>query len=78
MRGRGFGVETTSATSGLWGGLVVGPAVQFRMSRRLSLWVEADASVTLLKPGFYVRNLERLYSPPAAGARGTVGLEVNF
>jgi len=78
MRGEGFGVAATAATNGVWGGVVIGPAVQFRMTERLSLWAEADAVLTLLKPEFHVRNLERLYSPTAGGSRASLGLEVNF
>jgi hypothetical protein len=78
MRGKGFGVETTDRTSGVWGGVVIGPAVQFRMTARLALWVEADAVVTLLKPEFHMRNLGTLYSPPAGGSRASAGFEVNL
>ena len=78
MRGKGFGVATTGSTSGLWGGVVVGPAVQFRTTGRLSLWVEADATLTLLKPEFYMRNLDTLYAPAAGGSRASAGFEVNF
>jgi hypothetical protein len=78
MRGRGFGVATTSSTSGLWGGVVIGPAVQFRTTERLSLWVEADATLTLVKPEFHMRNLDTLYAPQAGGSRLSAGFEVNF
>ena len=78
MRGEGFGAAATVAKNALWAGVVIGPAVQFRMTGRLSLWVEADAVLTVLKPEFYVRNLERLYSPTAGGSRVSLGLEANF
>ncbi|HXK20479.1 MAG TPA: hypothetical protein VNG33_21865 [Polyangiaceae bacterium] len=78
MHGRGFGVETASSTSGLWGGVVIGPAVQFRTTQRLSLWLEADATLTVLRPEFHMRNLETLYAPAPGGSRACAGIEVNF
>ena len=78
MRGKGFGVDATSASSGVWGGVVAGPAVQFKMTRRLALWVEADATFTLLKPEFHMRNLGTLYEPTTSGARTAIGFEVNL
>jgi hypothetical protein len=78
MRGQGFGANTTGSSSGLWGGVVIGPAVQFRTTQRLSLWVEADATLTLLKPEFHIRNLPTLYAPAAGGSRASAGFELNF
>jgi hypothetical protein len=78
MRGVGFGVPATSTASGVWGGVAIGPAVQLRLFSRLSLWVEADASLTLLKPEFHVRNLPTLYTPPDGGCRVAAGFETNF
>jgi hypothetical protein len=78
MRGRGFGVEETAVSSGLWGGVVFGPAAQWCMTRRVSLWVEADAVLSVLTPEFHMRNLSTLYAPPSAGARAAAGFEANF
>jgi hypothetical protein len=78
MRGVGFGVPATSTTTGVWGGVVVGPAVRLQLLSQLSLWVEADASLTLLKPEFHMRNLPTLFTPPAGGSRAAAGFEVNF
>lgn len=78
MRARGFGVDETASANRLWGGVVVGPALQWRMTRRLSLWVEADLLLTVLTPEFYMRNLSSLYAPSRAGARAAVGFEANF
>lgn len=78
MRGSGFGVPETSATSRLWGGLSLGPALEWRATSRLSLWLEGDALLTLLKPEFHVRNLPSLYSPPTVSAKAAAGLEAHF
>lgn len=78
MRGNGFGVEASEATSGLWGGVVAGLAAEWRLARRLSLWVEADAVLTLLKPEFHMQNLPTLYRPDSAGARFAAGLQSYF
>jgi hypothetical protein len=78
MRGRGFGTAETSTTTGLWGGLTLGPALEWRATARLSLWLEGDALLTLLKPEFHVRNLPSLYSPPTVAARAAAGLEAHF
>ncbi len=78
MRGVGFGVPATSTTTGVWGGVVIGPAVRLRLLTQLSLWVEADASLTLLKPEFHMRNLPTLFTPPAGGSRAAAGFEANF
>jgi hypothetical protein len=78
MRGVGFGVPATKTTSGVWGGVAIGPAVQLRLFSHLSLWVEADASLTLLKPEFHVRNLPTLYTPPDGSSRVAAGFEMNF
>jgi hypothetical protein len=78
MRGSGFGVETSEVTSGLWGGVVAGLAAEWRMARRLSLWVELGAVLTLLKPEFHMQNLPTLYRPDSAGARFATGLETHF
>ncbi|HVY32219.1 MAG TPA: hypothetical protein VHB79_37035 [Polyangiaceae bacterium] len=78
MRGRGFGTAETSSTTGLWGGLALGPALEWRATSRLSLWLEGDAVLTLLKPEFHVRNLPSLYAPPTVAARAAAGLEAHF
>jgi hypothetical protein len=78
MRGQGFGVDRAGSSSGLWGGVAIGPAMQFRTSQRLSLWVEADATLTLLRPEFHIRNLPTLYAPAAGGSRASAGFELNF
>lgn len=78
MRGSGFGVSETSATSQLWGGLMMGPALEWRATSGLSLWLEGDALLTLLKPEFHVRNLPSLYSPRTISAKAAAGLEVHF
>ena len=78
LRGAGFGVDATATTTGLWGAVMVGPALQFRMTSRLSLWVEADASLTILSPEFHMRNLGSLYSPQRAGSRAWLGIELKF
>lgn len=78
MRGSGFGVAETSATTGLWGGLTLGPALEWRATPRLSLWLEGAALLTLLKPEFHVRNLPSLYTPPTVAARAAAGLEAHF
>jgi hypothetical protein len=78
MRGRGFGVPESAATRGVWGGLALGPALQWRMTRRLSLWLEADAVLTLLRPEFHMRNLPSLYEPPALSGRAVAGFEAHF
>jgi hypothetical protein len=62
----------------VWGGVVVAPGVSYQLARRLSLVVQAGASLTLLSPEFYVRNLETLYRPPAFGARVAAGFEWAF
>jgi hypothetical protein len=78
MHGAGFGAAVPESAQSLWGAAVVGPAVRFSASRRWALWVELDAVVPLIRPGFYVENLGTLYVAPAAGTRGAVGLEVDF
>jgi len=78
MRANGYGVQDTKQTSGLWGGLVIGPAVQLHLTGRLSVWLETAASVTLLAPEFHMRNLDTLYTPPTAGARASVGFETTL
>lgn len=78
LRGSGFGVEASASSSGVWGGVSAGPALQFRMAHTLSLWAEVDASLTLLKPEFHMRNLGSLYRPQSAGGRAALGLELNF
>lgn len=78
MRGVGFGVPATGTTHGVWGGVVIGPAVQLRLLSQLSLWLEADASLTLLRPEFYVRNLPTLFAPAAGASRAVAGFEANF
>lgn len=78
MRGRGFGVPEAAVSSGLWGGVVFGPAVQWRMTRALSLWLETDAVLTILSPEFHMRNLPELYSPGPLGARASLGFETEF
>jgi hypothetical protein len=78
LRGSGFGGESGASTTGVWGGVSVGPALQFRITSALSLWAEVDASLTLLKPEFHMRNLGTLYAPPAAGSRAALGFELKF
>ncbi len=78
MRGKGFGVATTSRDSSMWGAVVVGPALRFSVSESLGLWLGADAVLPVLRPGFHMRNLDTLYVVPAGGSRALGGLEMNF
>jgi hypothetical protein len=78
LRGSGFGGQPNASTTGLWGGVSAGPALQLRIASALSLWAEVDASLTLLQPEFHTRNLGTLYSPPAAGSRAALGFELKF
>ena len=78
VRGKGFGVASTSRDSSLWGAVVVGPALRFSLSQSLGLWLGADAVLPVLRPGFHMRNLDTLYVVPAGGSRALGGLEMNF
>lgn len=78
MRGQGFGAATTSTDTSVWGAVIVGPALRFSVTRSFALWVEADALVPVLRPGFHMRNLDSLYVVPAGASRALGGLEVNW
>jgi hypothetical protein len=78
MRGEGFGVATTETASRLWAAAIVGPAVRFSLTRGVALWLEADAVLPLIRPGFHMQNLDTLYLAPASGWRACVGLEVDL
>ena len=76
MRGEGFGVNMAGAANSAWGALVLGPAVRVPISGGLSLWIEADAVLPVVRPGFRVRNLEALYVAPSGASRAWAGLEM--
>jgi len=78
MRAVGFGVEAAERSTGIWGAVLAGPAVQLHLTSRLALWVEVDVALTVVAPEFHVRNLGTLYVPPRIGSRLAAGFEVNF
>jgi hypothetical protein len=78
LHAQGFGLETSTSATKPWGALFIGSAMQLRLTARLSVWLEADGLLTVLKPEFYVRNLSTLYSPPTASMRAATGFEVFF
>jgi hypothetical protein len=78
LRAEGFGLETSTSATKPWGAFLVGSALQFRLTQRLSVWFELDGLLTVLRPEFYVQNLPPLYSPKAAGVRAATGFEVFF
>jgi hypothetical protein len=78
LHAQGFGLDTSTSATKPWGGSFIGSAVQLRLTARLSVWLEADGLLTVLKPEFYVRNLSTLYSPPTASMRAATGFEIFF
>jgi len=78
MRGEGFGVGTTKTASSLWGAAIVGPAVRLSLTRTFALWLEADAVLPVIRPGFHLANLNTLYVAPASGWRASAGFEVDL
>jgi hypothetical protein len=78
LRGEGFGVEQPFTAHSPWAAAVLGAASRFRLSSWLSLWLEADAVLAVVRPGFHMRNLQTLYLAPQLGARLAAGLELNF
>jgi hypothetical protein len=78
MRGTGFGVALRQSSERAWGALVLGPAALVPLGGNLSLWLETDMTVSLLRPSFRMQNLETLYRVPSLGAQGWVGVEIAF
>jgi hypothetical protein len=78
MRGQGFGVEEAFAAESAWAAVVAGPAVRVAVAPWAALWLEGDAVISLVRPGFRMRNLGTLYTAPGSGARALLGLEVQF
>ncbi len=78
MRGEGFGVATTRSSGSAWGAFVIGPALRVPLGRVVSLWLEADAVMPIIRPGFQVRNLDTLYLAPSGGSRAWAGVEMNL
>jgi hypothetical protein len=78
MRGEGFGVGTREAASSLWGAAIVGPAVRVSLTRTFALWLEADAVLPFIRPGFHMANLDTLYVAPSSGSRASAGFEVDL
>lgn len=78
MRGEGFGVATTTRDTSVWGAVVIGPALRFSLSKYVGLWLEADAVIPVLRPGFHIRNLGTLYVVPQGASRALGGVEVNL
>ncbi len=78
MEGDGFGVEERYSARSLWGAVVLGAAVRFPVDSPVALWVEGDAVIAFLRPGFYMRNLGELYVAASGGARAAAGVDINF
>ncbi len=78
MEGEGFGVEERYTARSLWGAVVLGAALRFPVDSPVALWVEGDAVIAFLRPGFYMKNLGELYLAPSGGSRAAAGLEINF
>jgi hypothetical protein len=78
MRGEGFGVATTRTSTSGWGAFIIGPALRVPVGRLLSLWLEADAVIPVVRPGVNIRNLDTLYLAPSGGSRVWAGVEMNL
>jgi hypothetical protein len=78
VRGEGFGAAQTETARSAWGAIVVGPALRLPLGSLVALWIEGDAVLSVLRPGFHVRNLETLYVAPSGGAQAWAGIEVDL
>ncbi len=72
---KGFGVEPAYHPYRSWAALLAGPALRLPLKGNLSLWLEFDGVLLLLRPSFRIRDFHDLYEAPAGGARGWAGLE---
>jgi hypothetical protein len=77
-RADGFGTAVTETARSAFGAVVVGPALRVPIGRVVAVWLEGDAVISFVRPGFHVRNLETLYVAPSGGARAWAGVEVGF
>jgi hypothetical protein len=76
VRGSGFGVSDAASSQRAWGGLSLGPAAIVPLAGAVSLWLGADVTVNLIRPGFRMRNLDTLYRAPLLAGQGWIGVEV--
>jgi hypothetical protein len=78
MRGTGFGVSAATTSDQLWSALELGPALRASLYGPLSAWVELQTLALLTRPGYHVRNLERLYRSDRFSVRGLLGIELSL
>jgi hypothetical protein len=78
VRAKGFGTTEARISDRAWVSLILGPAIAVPVFDDLYLWLEADAAFALVRPGFRVRNLPRLYKADSGAAEAWAGLELRF
>jgi len=78
VEGRGIGIDDPKRARRLWVGARVGPALVWRMTRRLALWVQAQGVVALLRPGFSLEEHGIIHRSAGVALRGVLGMEVRL
>jgi hypothetical protein len=78
VQARGFGVDEAFTTQRAWAALDLVQALRWPATGPVSAWGELGGAAALLRPGFRMRNLERLYRPGKLIIRATLGLELSF
>lgn len=78
LQGTGFGATRDEASTELWTAGVAGPAARIPLGGSTSLWIGADAVVGVVRPSFFVRNLDQLYRPDPVAARTWAGFELRL
>jgi hypothetical protein len=75
------GSDTTDPRTQIWLAAQAEPGIRWAFSKRVSLWVAAQAFVPIVYPQFVLEdpadpgNTEDVYRPSPAGLRGLLGLE---
>lgn len=78
VRAEGFGTSLRRTAYEPWVAVVVGPALVLPLYRGWHFWLEPDAVLGVVRPGFSVRNLGRLYRADRGSAQIWAGIECQF
>jgi hypothetical protein len=78
LHGAGFGLPVNRSESGLWMGVLAGPAVTIRLERLLRLRLELQAGASPVRPEVVIKGGEMLHRTSLFFGRTSLGLEVRL
>jgi hypothetical protein len=78
IHAQALGLERPSQEQSLWASALLGPALRFGLAGPVSVWLELEASVALVRTHYSLSGREPLFSSDRFGGRALAGFELSL